>query len=231
MNWSAPGAKRPIVCGHRGAPVIERENTLAGFAAAATRGATWIEFDVRPTADSVLAIHHDPSTSDGLRLASARYSKLDSAIPRFGDMVAAVPELGLDIEMKTDDVDMSLGAFADLVIHEIDDHCQGRDDIIVTSFDIGALLCVRERRPDIATGVLFTKGGFDASLACALDVGHVALVPWIRILDAAMVDRTRDFSLGIATWTVNEPAQVVLAAALGVDMIIGDDPKLIVDNL
>lgn len=230
MKWAIHGAGGPIVCGHRGAPAIEPENTLAGFAAAATRGATWIEFDVRPTNDGVLAIHHDPVTSQGQRLASVTYGELDSAIPRFGDMAAAVPQLGLDIEMKTDDIDMSLAAFADLVIHEIDEHCAGRDDIIVTSFDADALQRVRDRRPSVATGLLFDHG-FDDALACALDVGHVVLAPWIRILDAELVDRSRHAGFGLATWTVNEPAQVVLAASLGVDMIIGDDPQLITENL
>ncbi|MDG1087450.1 MAG: glycerophosphodiester phosphodiesterase, partial [Acidimicrobiales bacterium] len=64
----------PIVCGHRGAPAVAPENTLAGFAAAAERGATWVEFDVRPTGDGQLAIHHDPATAAGSRVGSTAYA-------------------------------------------------------------------------------------------------------------------------------------------------------------
>ncbi len=233
MNWTPPG-ELPIVCGHRGAPTVAPENTLAGFAAAAARGATWIEFDVRPTRDAVLSIHHDPVTARGRRISSTDFVELDPAIPCFADLISAVPQLGLDIEMKTDDVDMSPESFAELVIHEIDTHYAGRTDLIVTSFDAQALRCVRDRRADIATGVLFSgrsATAIDAALRCAIDDGHVAIAPWIRILDAPMVDRARRASLAILTWTVNEVAHVVAAANLGVDVIIGDDPMLIADNL
>ena len=230
---TVPGqrAATPIVCGHRGAPAVQPENTLVGFAAAAERGATWVEFDVRPTGDGELAIHHDPATADGVRLASTSYVDLDPSIPRFGDLVASAPQLGLDIEMKTDDIDMSLTAFAELVAHEIDTHCAPSADLMVTSFDDEALRLFRELRPDTPTGLLFWKRPFEEALAIALDAGHGSLAPWIKVLDADMVERTRAASLGVVTWTVNEPAQVTLASSLGVDMIIGDDPAVILEHL
>jgi len=220
----------PIVCGHRGAPAIMPENTLAGFAVAADRGATWVEFDVRPTGDGLLAIHHDPVTADGIRLASTNYAELDPSIPRFGDLVAAQPALGLDIEMKTDDIDMSLGAFAELVVEEVDAHCSSSTEVMVTSFDVDALRLVRELRPHYATGLLFWKTSVDRALATAVDDGHGAIAPWIKLLNAELVDKARQASLGVVTWTVNEADQVALASSLGVDMIIGDDPAVIIEN-
>jgi glycerophosphoryl diester phosphodiesterase len=231
MPWANEGGNRPIVCGHRGAPRIEPENTLASFAAAADRGATWVEFDVRPTSDGELAIHHDPTTAAGVRLASTSFGDLDRSIPRFGDLVAMSPHLGLDIEMKTDEIDMSLDAFAELVIHEIDTHCDSTDDLIVTSFDAQAVQFVRDRRPDVATGLVFSRGDFAEALATARAAGHIAMAPSIRLLTADMVDQIRAASLDVVTWTVNEPEQVALAASLGVDMIIGDDPAVIIENL
>ena len=139
--------RRPVVCGHRGAPTVQPENTLASFAAAEQRGATWVEFDVRPTGDGQLAIHHDPVTIDGIRLGSTGYRDLDSAIPRFGDLVAASPALGLDIEMKTDDIDMSLASFAELVVHEIGSHCSPSTELMVTSFDVAARVRTTFRTP------------------------------------------------------------------------------------
>lgn len=229
MQWGLHRAVIPIVCGHRGAPVLEPENTLAGFAAAGAHGATWVEFDVRPTRDGVLAIHHDPVTADGHRISSCDFTRLDPSIPSFDALVAAVPRLGLDIEMKTDDVDMGIGEFAELVVEQVHAHCAGRDDVMVTSFDAGALAAVHAAEPDLATGLLFGDATHEA-IARAVDVGHVAVAPWIRVLDAALVDQARSAGLGIATWTVNEPDDVSRAAALGVDMIIGDDPRLIIEH-
>src|SRR5690348_1781996 len=52
-------AGRPLICGHRGTRARAPENTLAGFALAATMGADLIELDVRLTSDGALAIIHD----------------------------------------------------------------------------------------------------------------------------------------------------------------------------
>lgn len=231
MTWASAGGSGPIVCGHRGAPSVEPENTLASFAAASDRGATWVEFDVRPTRDDELVIHHDPVTSTGLRVASVNRSELDAAIPRFADLVAAAPHLGLDIELKTDEVDISPGAFADLVVDQIASCCAGRDNLMVTSFDAEVLLQVRERAPEIATGLLFWERDAAEAIELAVAGGHQALAPWIRLLDDQVVDQARQAGLDIVTWTVNEPEQVALAATLGVDMIIGDDPAVIIEHL
>ncbi len=228
---TSPAGTGPIVCGHRGAPAVSPENTLASFAAASDRGATWVEFDVRPTGDGQLAIHHDPATGDGVHLGTTPYAELDSSIPRFGDLVASAPHLGLDIEMKTDEIAMPLATFADLVIAEIEEHCASIDNLMVTSFDAQALQLVRQRRPDIATGFLFWKLAYEEAIDIAVAAGHGTIAPWIKLLDADVVSHARNAGLDVVTWTVNEPEQVALAASLGVDMIIGDDPAVIIENL
>src|SRR5277367_3846394 len=49
----------PPVIGHRGAAAYAPENTLAGFRAAQALGCTWVEFDVRLSADDALVVCHD----------------------------------------------------------------------------------------------------------------------------------------------------------------------------
>src|SRR5690606_7962488 len=49
----------PRLIGHRGAPAIAPENTLAGFRAAAEAGAAAVEFDVRLSADGIPMVIHD----------------------------------------------------------------------------------------------------------------------------------------------------------------------------
>jgi len=221
----------PIVCGHRGAPAVSPENTLASFAAAQDRGATWVEFDVRPSADGSLVLHHDPDTAIGQHIGTTDYSELDASIPRFGDLPAALPELGLDIEMKTDGIGISLDAFADLVISEIDTHCRSLENLIVTSFDAEVLALVRNRRSDIPTGLLFHDKSVDWAIETATEAGHGTIAPWIPLVTSDLVDKARAASLGIATWTVNKPEQIRTAVQLGVDMIIGDDPAVIIEHL
>ncbi|KAG1649986.1 hypothetical protein GQR58_028477 [Nymphon striatum] len=90
MAWKPSTQSGPIVCGHRGAAAVEAENTIASFQVAADRGATWVEFDVRPAGGS-LVIHHDPDTADGVHVATSSRAELDSSIPLFAELAAAMP--------------------------------------------------------------------------------------------------------------------------------------------
>ena len=49
----------PKVIGHRGAMAYAPENTLESFREAHRRGATWVEIDVKLTADGVPIVMHD----------------------------------------------------------------------------------------------------------------------------------------------------------------------------
>lgn len=233
MGWAGAKADgKSIVCGHRGAPVAEPENTMASFHAAVDRGATWVEFDVRPTADGHMVIHHDPDTADGVHINGVSRATLPPTIPTLGELAIALPSVGLDVELKTDGVDISLDEYVRLVVEELDTNFSGAtEQLLVTSFDEMALRELRRIRSDLATGLLFYDKDEAWALREATDAGHVVVLPWYRLLSEEFVSDARLAGLGIATWTVNEPEVVRSASSLGVDMIIGDDPALIVEHL
>ena len=61
-------ADLPVVIGHRGAAAHAPENTLASIRSAAALGASWVEFDVKLTADGRCIVFHDDAldrTTDG----------------------------------------------------------------------------------------------------------------------------------------------------------------------
>ena len=90
------------VIGHRGAAARAPENTLAGLRCAKALGCTWVEFDVRLTADGAPVLCHDArldrtTDCDGLVAAQALSAirTCDAGI-RFGPEFAGEPVPTLD---------------------------------------------------------------------------------------------------------------------------------------
>ncbi|MEU7109794.1 glycerophosphodiester phosphodiesterase family protein, partial [Streptomyces sp. NPDC046215] len=72
---SAAHCSRTYAVGHRGAPEIAPENTIASLEAAADRGADWVETDVQFTKDGQPVIMHD-ATVDRMTDGTGRIDQL-----------------------------------------------------------------------------------------------------------------------------------------------------------
>src|SRR3954471_19401513 len=96
----------PKVIGHRGAAAYAPENTLASFREARRRGATWVEIDVKLTADGVPIVMHDESlkrtTGIDRLVAETPRTDLPKDVPTFEEAIACFAELGLgcNVEIK-----------------------------------------------------------------------------------------------------------------------------------
>jgi glycerophosphoryl diester phosphodiesterase len=96
----------PKVIGHRGAAAYAPENTLDSFREARRRGATWVETDVKLTADGVPILMHDASlkrTTGIDRLVSrTKAADLPKEVPTFEAAIDCFRELGLgcNVEIK-----------------------------------------------------------------------------------------------------------------------------------
>lgn len=67
---NGPVNNRPRIIGHRGAPAVFPEHTPASYRAAFAAGADFVEPDVVPTRDGVLAVIHEPRLDDTTDIAS-----------------------------------------------------------------------------------------------------------------------------------------------------------------
>ncbi len=219
------------ICGHRGTPVHAPENTLAGFIRAGELGATSIEFDVRPTRDGVFVVHHDPSTADGTVICETDQRDLDPAIPTLAAVAQTCPHLGFDIELKTDETGLEPDVYAAQALQHIESCCADRaDEVLITSFDHTVLNAVASG--PFATGLLFWQHISAAqAIERAVKDGHDAIVPWIPLLSAQVVNDARAVGLAVLTWTVNTVEHVQAAIAADVDVIIGDDPALLCETV
>ena len=119
----SPALQLPPVIGHRGAAARAPENTLAGLRRAKALGCSWVEFDVRLTADGVPVLCHDARldrTTDRTRAGggpepSRRSGDCDAGawfgpafagerVPTLDEALALAAELdlGANIEIKAE---------------------------------------------------------------------------------------------------------------------------------
>lgn len=101
--------KKYLVLGHRGAPLKEKENTLASFIRAVDDGADGVELDIRATKDHRLVVSHDNSLKrvygENILVESSSYGEIKERVPQIATLKEVFDTLGpvyYDIEIKAD---------------------------------------------------------------------------------------------------------------------------------
>ena len=233
----------PAVIGHRGlgCGVVRghRENTLGSFTAAAALGATWVEADVRRTADDVLVVGHDEVYPDGTRVADVSAAEADRrGTLRLRTLVEQLPlEVGLDVDLKPA-IDDSLrppsrttaALLAPVVAAEA-----RRRPLLVTSFDPAALHRLRCQEPSLPLGWLtWYRFPLDVAVAACAHMDVDVLVLHVGSLadrgseavDPATVAAALPFVHGagrqLAMWCP-APASAGVLLEAGADAVVVDE--------
>jgi glycerophosphoryl diester phosphodiesterase len=248
-----PGA-RPVI-GHRGNRAFAPENTIESFAQAVNAGADAIEFDVHVSADGIAVVHHDPTverTTDGHgaleRLTFDELARFDAGakftldggktfpyrgkghrIPSLDEVIEAFPTIPLLIEIKT-----PLAATA--VRAAIEKH-KAVDRCVVDSFSKDAVR-VFEGSPipygaasgDVAklmSEVLFSSSITPISYrALCVPLSYNGLpLPVRRFAKIAP-----KYDCRVHVWTINSPQVARDLWNAGVNGIITDDPKKMLEE-
>jgi len=97
----------------------------------------------------------------------------------------------------------------------------------IQSFDFRTLKVVEREAPEIET--VYLTQGKDSLPAKVREAGARIWSPDFRDLDLQTVAAARELGLRIVPWTVNEPADIARAIALGVDGIISDYPDRVIN--
>ena len=242
------GPLLPPVIGHRGAAARAPENTLAGLRCAKALGCTWVEFDVRLTADGALVLCHDARldrTTDctgpvaAQTLAAIRQcdagTKYDAAfagekMPTLDEALrlAAELELRVNIEIKAErGREYATAAAVAAAIGRLGGTAPV---LLVSSFLPAALTTLRTLAPQIPRGVLFRLvprgwAGNAARLGCVtIGADH-------RRLSPRRVAAIRAAGYQLAAFTVNSPARARLLFAWGVTSVFSDAPDIVLRSI
>jgi glycerophosphoryl diester phosphodiesterase len=223
---------------HRGYSAVAPENTLPALAAAVRGGASYVEFDVRTTADGVPVVFHDRTvdrTTDGSghvwELTVDEVRVLDAGswfspayagvrVPLLTEALDLVPTPGpqLLLEIKppadADDIKRILDLVADRGLLE---------RTVVQSFDAQVVRLVRDVVPDVRRGLLRLRFEADTvPLARELDV--VYLNPSVADVlgDPATMAELTAAGIDVMPWTANDRTAWPALVDAGVAGLITD---------
>ncbi len=232
-----------MIGGHRGASARLPENTLAAFRAAIEDGAEMIELDVRLTRDGRLAVVHDEDTRrvtgrDGLvaRLTMDELRARDAGhtdgargagtrIPELGEVFAlARGRVIVNVEIKAGTA--ALPALTrSLAAHDM------AASVILSAFEPEVVRAAARLPVRPLTGILVDRLAPDPMAAVREANADLLHVRHDLLASPAPVEALHDAGIGVLAWTVNSADEAHRLAALGVDAVLGDDPRLLREAL
>jgi glycerophosphoryl diester phosphodiesterase len=223
-----------VIVGHRGGANDEfPDNSLEAIAGARERGATWVEIDVRLSADGTAVLSHDPETEAGTEVATATAEELAAEdIPTLLEALDVIDEhaLGVDVEIKADPAEPHAGPLLS-VVEETMANLVARPPngpVVVTSFNRDAIDRVLELTgSDYDTALIAAGIGGAVELAGTLSSdGHDGVVLDFEAADAGTVNTLISAGdLTVWAYTVNDPAVALELAGRGVTGIVTDVPE------
>ena len=228
---------------HRGGAGAWPENTMPAFQGAVDLGYRYIETDVHATRDGVLLAFHDDmldrvtdmkgvvAEMDYAEVRKARIAGTEP-IPLMADLLAAWPELRINIDPKRDNA-------AEPLIKLLKD-ARAVERVCVNSFSGRRTAGIRDALgPKLCTGMgplstarlRFSSWAGPAAGLLGGFVEGCAQIPTeqygIRLVDHALVERAHELGLQVHVWTIDNEAEMRRLVEIGVDGIMTDEPVLL----
>ncbi|MEC0239130.1 glycerophosphodiester phosphodiesterase family protein [Paenibacillus dokdonensis] len=221
---------------HRGFSGKAPENTMAAFRMAITEPfVQWMEIDTQLTADGIPVVIHDFSldrTTNGSgkvkdhtwqqihRLDAGSWKSRDflgERVPSLEEVLRlSCGRVRLNIELKTSG-NMYPGLEKAVIDRVASYHME--QDVVLTSFDSGALVKVKQINPDIKTGLIIDARPKDLverlqSLQCSfLSIGHPNL-------DHDLAEKLKAAGITVMGWTVDDARRMKRLADISPEILI-----------
>ena len=241
-RWLNPGdlGEHFKIIAHRGASDLAPENTLAAAELAWRLGADAVEVDVRLTRDKRIVVIHDETTDRTagrhLEVATTDSSQLGlldvgrhkhpkfagERIPYLEEVLETVPpDRQLFVEIKCG---------PEIVAPLVDTITDSgkRSQVVIIGFDLETVRAAKAALPDAPTHWLCDKrvfASYERSIAEQAKAGGVdgLDVHWTG-LTRRFIRAVKAAGLKLYVWTVDDPAQALHLAAMGVDGITTNRP-------
>lgn len=225
---------------HRGShgPAGALENTLPAFARALADRADGIELDVHVTADGVPVVFHDDdlarltSDADGRRLSDLTAAEV-RAVRLVGGARAPTLAQVLDLVGGRVPVNVELkDAAAVGPVARLLERRGGRDEVLLSSFDVRAMQAASEQMPRVRRAVVMGTRTLDPVVRLRETlpqqtlrlVGASAWHPHAWLVRRGLVEALHRVGIEVNVWTVNDRATLARLGQAGVDGVFTDMP-------
>lgn len=225
----------PQVIGHRGAMAYAPENTLAGFREARRRGASWVEIDVKLTADGVAILMHDPSlkrtTGIDRLVAQTPRAELPADVPTFEQAIACFLELGLGCNVEIKPCEGREAETARATVETLRRCWPAALPVpLLSSFKDASLQSALQAAPEYPRALLIGEIK-DDWLSRARAVSAAGINTDGNRLTAPRAVDIRAAGYALSVYTINDPDVARALVGMGSDCIITDAPDVIIRAL
>ena len=220
--------REPLIIGHRGASAVAPENSIAAFEAAIAAGADGIEFDVRLSRDGVPVIIHDDTLqrTHGLRgrVVDSSANELGSVgVPSLRDLFELMSQNDLILYLE---IKGSSAALAERCCELVSEFSY-EDRVIVECFDLNVIKNIRT----LKTAALFEPRIYTDQRVIdrTLEARASVLALHHRLAKSTLVEKAKLAGLRVVVWTVDDPAWIARAQAMGIEALITNDPATMIE--
>lgn len=228
----------PRALAHRGLAVRAPENTMMAFISAVDAGATFLETDVRATADGVAVLAHDESlervAGRDVAIEQTLWRDLGEIdlgqgerVPGLREALLALPDAKWNLDLKSD---ASVVPAVRAVVE-----AKAVDRVLLTSFSERRRKQAQELLPEVATSasqaivvraLAAQRLGLHGALRRILEPVVALQVPrrhkGIEIVSRRSIAAFQRAGVEVHVWTINDQAEMRELLELGVDGIVTD---------
>ena len=234
------------IIGHRGARGEAPENTLAGFQYIHDLGIRAVEFDVRQLKDDELIIMHDDNFLRTTGIDQALYDLNSTELEAYNQAniwmdwdTQITPTLAqtLNIIHDFEHIEVEVKAVATKIEAEklvlaLQKQLQGFEQTtVITSFDLKIHQALEQQKSSFKRGLLIEEDIRELAIEQALQLGCCQIGWMNQLATDEMIQATQKAGLSMSVWTVNDIQRAKQLQKLGIDGLITDFPKMMLENL
>lgn len=236
----------PKIASHRGGALLWPENSMTAFRQTAALAVDQVEFDVHPTADGHLVVHHDATlermTNGSGAIAEHTFAALQTLtikgttgdrIPLLADVIEVFRATAIDLRLEIKgDAQRFRYPGLEAQVADVLTRLDMTARTTVTSFTIDTLLAFRDNLPGVPTIWLVDRsivrgiGDLDAVLAIAAERGVTEIALHQSDLGGPQIRAAQAAGLAAGAYGVNDEAAIRRMFDLACTVFTTDRPDL-----